>query len=116
MKIWSLLHRLLPILAIVGLAIGPLAATFTAAGTLTAASMTVMGDDPPCCSHEKSTLPDCQKTCPLMATCMTSCALSAPIVSVSAFTLGTSADRMIPRDDWGRDGLGEVPPIRPPRT
>jgi hypothetical protein len=80
-----------------------------------AASVSAMADEMPCCPQEKPARPDCQKTCPLMAICMAKCSLNAPIISARAFILAKAADKIMPRDDWSRDGFGEVPPIRPPR-
>src|SRR5215212_10437972 len=85
-KLWLILRRLLPILAIMGLVVAPLAAP-TAASAMARASTAAMADDMPCCPHEKPAMPDCAKACPLMAICLAKCfrdisaavAVSAPL-------------------------------------
>lgn len=114
MKVRNWLRRLLPILAIVGL----LAAPFTApvsGPAMAAATMAAMPDDIPCCPEENRALPDCQKTCPLMAICMAKCFSAGPMLSNVALTLRGGADVMRPRSDVAGDALMIEPPARPPR-
>lgn len=90
---WLALRRLLPLLAVVSLALTPVTASAAAVGMH--ASMTVQAhgthgampamdhagidmasmdmDDMPCCPPEKAEKPDCAKAgCPLMALCLAS--------------------------------------------
>lgn len=85
---WLALRRLLPLLAVLSLALTPVTASAAAAGMH--ASMTVQAhgshgampamdhagmdmDDMPCCPPDKAEKPDCAKGgCPLMALCLAS--------------------------------------------
>ncbi|MFC3677129.1 hypothetical protein ACFOOQ_16350 [Ferrovibrio xuzhouensis] len=117
MKVGIWLRRLLPILAIVGLVAGPFTAPVTSAAMAAASDMSMpqMADDMPCCPHEKPAVPDCQKTCPLMATCMAKCFSVTPTLSSLAFIFWDQSDAMRPSDVLG-DALAIEPPARPPRT
>lgn len=106
---WLALRRLLPLLAVIGLALTPVAAPAAAAGmraSATAQARTVRGtiaaadhadiagsgmdgadmDDMPCCPPGKTAKPDCAKAgCPLLALCLAGIASLLPTaVSVPA--------------------------------
>jgi hypothetical protein len=118
MKISTWLRRLLPILAIVGLIAGPFTAPVNGAAMAAASDMSTaeMPDDMPCCPHEKPIVPDCQKTCPLMATCMAKCFSVMPTLSNLTFIFGDQSDALRPGSDVLGDALAIEPPARPPRT
>lgn len=118
MKVGIWLRRLLPILAIVGLIAGPFTAPVSGAAMAAThdMSMSEMPDDMPCCPHEKPAVPDCQKTCPLMATCMAKCFSVAPTLSSLAFVFWDQGDALRPVSDALGDALAVEPPARPPRT
>ncbi|RTL91470.1 hypothetical protein EJV44_19625 [Ancylobacter aquaticus] len=111
------LRRLLPILAILGLIAGPFTSPVSGFAMAAAADMVMaaMPDDMPCCP-EKSAVPDCQKTCPLMATCMAKCVSVGPMLSNLAFVLRAESNAIRPGSDAMGDALSVEPPARPPRT
>lgn len=99
MTLWLALRRLLPLLAVLSLALTPVTASAAAAGmhaSMTAqahgsheampamdhAGMDMAGmdmDEMPCCPPEKAANPDCAKGgCPLMALCLASIASLLP--------------------------------------
>src|SRR5215207_1640008 len=86
MKLWSALRNLLPVLAILGLVLGPLtlpAAAMTSAGAPAAAVDTAgmdMGEDMPCCPTKQA--PPCDKSCPLMTLCVAKCFPAVPSLSM----------------------------------
>ncbi|TLX44900.1 hypothetical protein FBQ73_00250 [Xanthobacter autotrophicus] len=118
MKVAIWLQRLLAILAIVGLIAGPFTAPVSGAATAatSAMSMPEMAGDMPCCPDETPAVPDCQKTCPLMALCMAKCFSVAPTLSSLAFIFWDWSDAMRPASDVLGDALAVEPPARPPRT
>jgi hypothetical protein len=120
LKLWSLVFRLLSVLAIVGLSIAPMVtpsvATTADAESMTAmAHMSSMGDDMDCCPQQKQSVPDCQTSCALAALCAMNSFASAPTFGFTIIR-SAKAERLIPRDDRLRDPLVEPPPPRPPRT
>ncbi|OYX88957.1 MAG: hypothetical protein B7Y71_00065 [Xanthobacter sp. 35-67-6] len=117
MKVAPWLRRLLPILAIVGLIAGPFTAPVSGPAMAAASdmSMSAMPDDMPCCP-DKPAVPDCQKTCPLMALCMAKCFSVGPMLSSLAFVLRAEGDAIRPGSDAMGDALSIEPPARPPRT
>ena len=122
MKAWSLFPRLLQALALLGLLLAPLAGS-PAIGGMAAAHETIMAqamdaEDMPCNQHGKPApaLPDCAKTCSLMALCLATWLKEAPEAFVDAPLRQETAALFIPRDDAERHGLGQSPPPRPPRT
>ena len=120
MRLWSLIPRLLSILAILGFLTAPMA-TPSAAEAMAARPMAqmmdmgAMPDDMPCCPDQKQSLPDCQKPCPLATICMAKC---VPGVAQRVFAL-FRLDRpgiVGPTDDQMRNPTTGAPPDRPPRT
>lgn len=124
MHIWATLQKLLPMLAVAGLVLSPVAqpamampadmdaATANHAEMADHAAMT-MSDGTPCCPHEEQKS-DCGNHCPSTAICMVSlystlpdCAFSMPIVPRNVVAL---------RDDRTLDSLSQRPPPRPPKT
>ena len=82
---WLALRRLLPLLAVLSLALAPVTASAAAgharaggdAGHMHGDARRGHGrhgrmamDDMPCCPNEKPAMPDCSKGCPLMALCL----------------------------------------------
>ncbi|MGU3404695.1 hypothetical protein [Methylobacterium brachiatum] len=105
MTLWLALRRLLPLLAVLSLALTPVTAPAATAGMhasmaapatssmpaghhhgmvmddagTDAMAMAGMAmDDMPCCPKEKAGKPDCTKGCPLMALCLASAASLLP--------------------------------------
>lgn len=116
MKVGIWLRSVLPILAIVGLIAGPFTAPVNGVAKAATSAMSTMPDDMPCCPHEKPAVPDCQKTCPLMATCMAKCFSIAPMLSSLAFIFWDQSGALLPGSDVMGDALAIEPPARPPRT
>lgn len=118
MKVSSWLRRLLPILAIVGLIAGPFTSAVTgpAMAAVSDMSMSAVADDMPCCPDEKPAVPDCQKTCPLMAMCAAKTFSISPTLSNVALILRSTGVAIRPRSDAAGDALTIEPPARPPRT
>jgi hypothetical protein len=91
---WLALRRLLPLLAVLSLALAPVTAFAAAAGMHAATAMQGQAmampdeamddaagmamDDMPCCPKERPTMPDCSKACPLMALCLAKVATGLP--------------------------------------
>src|SRR5215207_7271198 len=119
MKLWSALRNLLPVLAILGLVLGPLtlpAAAMTSAGAPAAAVDTAgmdMGEDMPCCPTKQA--PPCDKSCPLMALCFATCSPAVPTLS-SSLAPSVLAGLMLPSDEARWETRTERPPPRPPRA
>lgn len=118
----SLLRRLLAILVIVGLTAGPFAASAAvgpmepSSGMSMAMTDEAMVGDMPCCPDEKPMLPDCQKLCPLMMSCLAKCFQPGPLVSAWDRSALRLTDIIGLRDDALPSGLAAEPPPRPPRT
>jgi hypothetical protein len=120
-KIWSVLPRLLSILAIAGLLIAPMA-TPSAAGTLAdapiaaTAGMGSMADGMPCCPHEKPSIPDCQKNCPFAALCTTQCVPAVAAETAFLIRKLAQAEPLSLYNEMLRDQRSVAPPQRPPRV
>ena len=128
MPIWLALRRLLPLLAVLSLALAPV--TASAATAVVRASTALQGhamampgeavddmaiDDMPCCPKEQPDMPDCSKGCPLMALCLAKVATGLPGV------LGLpSRVAVIQGPAWAAtasfDSLSQGPPTEPPRA
>nr|WP_276081743.1 hypothetical protein [Methylobacterium sp. GC_Met_2] len=128
---WLALRRLLPLLAVLSLALAPVTASAAAAGMR--APMAVQGnvmampdeamddmagmamDEMPCCPKERPDLPDCSKGCPLMALCLAKVATGLPVtVGLPGRVAGVEGPI------WGVtasfDSLSQGPPTEPPRA
>jgi hypothetical protein len=119
----STIRRLLAILAIVGLVLGPIArpamampaSMHTGAASDQAmvdeAAMT-MPEDMPCCP-KKSPVPDCGRDCPFLAMCtMQFC----NTVQAACLVVPLGMTRVfLPGNDSDVAGLSQGPPPRPPR-
>lgn len=116
MMVIAWLRKVLPILAIVGLVLGPVTAPMGGTAMGAAATISAMSEDMPCCHPDKPVIPDCQKTCPLMAVCMAKCFPGAPMLGAATFVLQTGQDAIQPGNDAVNDALALEPPARPPRT
>jgi len=115
MNVGVWLCRLLPILAIVGLVAGPFTPPVNGAAMAASCAMSEMPANMPCCPHDKPAVPDCQKTCPLMATCMANCFPGAPMLSSQAVFFMDQSDALGSGTDVAADALTIEPPARPPR-
>lgn len=125
-KLCTVVSRLLSILAVVSLLIVPMAAPSVAAAAPSVAmaaapagameDMACTSDGMPCCPHEKPAVPDCPKSCPLAALCVTGCLPDAPVSGASIPARFAVADVKSPGDDVDPERLTEPPPPRPPRT
>lgn len=116
MKVAIWLHRLLPILAVVGLVLGPITAPVNSAAMAAAAPMSEMMDDMPCCPPEQPFVPDCPMACPLMAVCLAKCFPTAPTLSALNLMQPNIKDAPAPGSAAFHDSLAAEPPARPPRT
>ena len=118
MTFWLALRRLLPLLAVLSLALTPVTAPAATASMHAAMPAAVhdhhghvmpdMGmaddgsghvdmadmamDDMPCCPHEKAAKPDCAKGCPLMALCLATVTSLLPTAVVLPAPVGRRAD------------------------
>lgn len=128
---WLALRRLLPLLAVLSLALAPVTASAAAAGMHAPMSgaaghyeMAGMGaddmagmamDDMPCCPDEKPAMPDCSKGCPLMALCLAKVIPGLPSSAGLPVPVSHAAEV-----DWGVDApfasLAQAPPSEPPRA
>lgn len=128
--IWLALRRLLPLLAVLSLALAPVTA-FAAAGMN--APMPVQGhgiampdeamdgmaemamQDMPCCPKEQPDTPDCSKSCPLKALCL------AKVVTDLPGSLGVPRRlSVVAGTAWpviaSFYSLSQGPPSEPPRA
>ena len=121
MKLLSATRSLLGILAIVGLVVGPIARpamtmpTHIQAGAASDRAMSdsaamAMPDDMPCCP-KKAPIPDCGKDC--LANCATQL-LCNTVQGALVKRLGL-ANVLPPGNDTALVGLGQRPPLRPPK-
>ena len=133
---WLALWRLLPLLAVLSLALTPVTASAAAAGMHAFATVQARGshepmpamdhagmdmggmnmDDMPCCPPEKADKPDCAKAgCPLMALCLASVASLLPIAITIAAPSATRAAPAWP-DTASFASLHGPPLPAPPRA
>lgn len=119
--IWTLVLRMLAIVAVVGLLLAPMTMSSGAGAMLSGSSasmadMTAMAGAMPCCPEGKSSVPDRQKSCPLAIVCIAKCFPNAP--GTAAIVLGSLpvAAAILPGNELARDLLAEPPPSRPPRA
>ncbi len=115
MKALSWLRVLLPILAIVGLILGPLAAKANASAMAAMSTAAMMGKMP-CYPPVPPLVPDCQKACPPMVGCSAKSMPSASVLSVLEPVLSPVTDVGRPVSDAFGNQLGMKPLIPPPRT
>jgi hypothetical protein len=105
----------LPILAVVGVILSPIAAP-PGGNAMAASVVAAMPDDMPCCLQEQNAKSECQNDCPMMKTCMVKCfagPLFFPAATIPFDMLGTVVNIGW---DFFVNSLGEEPPARPPRT
>lgn len=119
---WTLFKRVLPILAVVGLLIAPIAASQGAAAmahmpvsTVDGMQSMAMPDEMLCCPDQMPAGPIQQKSCPFAVLCMVGLGPNAPIVAAFALRL-TRSEAIALGNDMERDILSEVPPLRPPKV
>lgn len=136
MTLWLALRRLIPLLAVLSLALTPVTASAAAAGmhaSMTAqargphAAMSAMDyadmdmagtgvDDMPCCPPEKAEKPDCAKAgCPLLALCLASVASLLPATVPVPAPVATRTSREWP-DATSFASLHGPPLPKPPRA
>ena len=128
---WLAFRRLLPLLAVLSLALAPVTASAAAAGMRASMSATadhhamagmdaddmagMATDDMPCCPHEKPAMPDCSKGCPLMALCLAKVVPGLPSGAGLPVPVSHAAEVA-----WGGDApfasLAQAPPSEPPRA
>ncbi|MEQ4600273.1 MAG: hypothetical protein ABN488_21170 [Methylobacteriaceae bacterium] len=131
MTIWLALRRLLPLLAVLSLALAPVTASAAAAGMRAPTAMQghamsmpdeamddmagMAMDDMSCCPKEQPDMPDCSKGCPLMALCLAKVATGLP----GGHGLPTRV-AVIQGPAWAVtasfDSLSQGPPTEPPRA
>ena len=119
----SAIRRLLAILAIVGLALAPVARPALAmpAAQVPAAfdqpmvghAAMAMPEDMPCCP-QKSPTPDCGRDCLFMVMCATQFLCNAVQAACFVIPLGL-ASVVFPGNDTDVAGLSQGPPPRPPK-
>jgi hypothetical protein len=115
MKTLSAIRRLISILAIVGLAVGPLARPAAASHQpMVDHAAMAMPEDMPCCP-KKAPMPDCGKDCLFMAMCATQFFCNAVSGAALIIPLGL-ASVLSPGNDTDLAGLSQGPPPRPPKT
>lgn len=114
MRLWSLISRLLSILAILGLFTAPMATPSVAVAMAQMMDMGAMPDDMSCCPDQKQSLPDCQKSCPVATNCMAKCAPGVAQRDFALFRLDRAVN-VDPYKDQMRDPTTGAPPDRPPR-
>ncbi|GLS46243.1 hypothetical protein GGR33_005056 [Methylobacterium brachythecii] len=130
MTFWLALRRLLPLLAVVSLALSPSATSAAAMGMRAPMSMpghmmampdgqasgaVAAMDEMPCCPPDRPAAPDCSKSCPLLALCFAKVATGLPtgfgfpvrIGVVTGPTWSVAADF---------DSLAQAPSPEPPRS
>lgn len=136
MTFWLALRRLLPLLAVLSLALTPVTASAAAAGmhaSMTAqahrshAAMPAMDhigmdmdgmdmDDMPCCPPEKAEKPDCAKAgCPLLSLCLAHVASVLPTSVRVPAPVATRTSRALP-DAASFASLHGPPLPEPPRA
>ena len=84
-----------------------------AAGVSDAAAS--MPDDMPCCPPDGSPPPDCTKSCPMAAPCLSKCFGAAAFLGVIPLRL-VYLERLKALDELAPDTLAQLPPPRPPRS
>jgi hypothetical protein len=128
---WLALRRLLPLLAVLSLALAPV--TASAAAARMHASTAVQGhamampdeamddmagmsmDEMPCCPKERPEMPDCSKGCPLMALCLAKVATALPAtLGLPGRVAGVEGPAWA--DTTSFDSLSQGPPSEPPRA
>jgi hypothetical protein len=127
MKPWLAITRLLSILTILGLVLAPFTTPAVAGGMDAPMAMTDTGTDMPsmdgdvamaeipCCPPEQSTVPDCQKACPLATLCLAK--IVQAIMPAGALPAQFCiAQALLLRNDASLDTLDPIPPPRPPQA
>ena len=112
----ALLTRVLSLLAIVGLLATPLAPRMAMASQSAAMSMTDMEEGMPCCPDQKSSTPECQKSCPLAVMCMAKCFPNAADWGGQGDMVESLAGVIAPVEELEPHLLAAGPPSEPPRT
>lgn len=112
MNLRWLLNLVLAVLVTVGLAVAPMATPAAAKGH-SAAGMTAMTEDMPCCPGEQKSK-DCQD-CPLVAMCVLKTAQAGPSPTAALpqrYAIRTAHSVL---NDTPAHGLDRPPPDHPPR-
>lgn len=122
MKAWSWLRTMLPVLAIVGLILGPVIASANGPAMAAAPAMSAMAaehamaDGMPCCPPKQPAMPDCQKDCPLMAICMAKCFADTPTLATFSRSVSGDGDLIALTAERFPASQVSTPPARPPRS
>ena len=113
----SILSKGLVVMALLAMALAPLAsrvvATGAPSGTMTAEAARNMADMP-CCPSNAPADKDCSKSCPLMALCANQ-AMPGPAALLSPLPAFTIA-RLLPREARPLAGLDAQPGRKPPKS
>ena len=114
----SAIGRLLSILAIIGLAVAPIArpAMSLSNGIVAIVDKATMAmpEDMPCCPN-KAAIPTCDGNCPLMAICAIQFLCNA-VQGLGLVIPLSLAGLLFPVNDLDVAGLSQAPPPRPPNT
>jgi hypothetical protein len=97
---------MLSVFVIVGLVLPPVTAP---------AKGSAMADKMSCCPHKQPAVPDCQKTCPLMALCMAKCFADIPTLSALTHSVLVDGDLLALASEQFPPSHASAPPARPPR-
>lgn len=77
--------------------------------------MAAMPDDMSCCTDQKQSVPDCQKSCPLATICMAKCFPGIAQRGLGTFRLDALSNVNLYSDLFIDPTIG-YPPDRPPRA
>lgn len=69
-----------------------------------------------CCPQDRPVTPSCPKDCPWAALCAAQCLSDTAGSAAHGLMASLRTNPIMPVDDRSRDGMGEAPPPRPPRT
>jgi hypothetical protein len=127
MKLWLAIHRLLSVLAVLGLVLAPFTAPAVAGGMTalvtragTQMDMALPGSDRvkadvPCCLPARPVTPECPKACPLTTHCLSKIFQGVLAMDAAPSRFGI-AQAQVSVDDAAPDMLSQAPPSRPPQA
>jgi hypothetical protein len=107
-----LIGRFLTILALAGLMLAPIGSAVAMPST----SSHAMADKMDCCPEQHSKAPNCAKTCPFVALCMTGLSGLLVTEAVTFDVRDFVGLRLLPASDFELASLEGEPPSRPPRV
>ncbi len=115
MNFWSTISRLLLVLALFGLAAGPMVAS-PSAPAMAAQAMASMPGGMPCCPDGKPMVPDCAKTCPLAVVCAPGVVANAAAEAGPVTYRIPVGEKLPNRNHLALASLLGEPPPRPPKA